>query len=92
MFGIIEKDVQVGVNPDMDPRKSHGSAKVFDSKGTATPVFFTVDHPKRLRRPTTDQVRDIFKQFGQLGVFPSSIVIATGKRRHMVFRRDGIQV
>jgi hypothetical protein len=90
MFGIIDKDVQVGVNLHMDPSKSHGAAKITASNGRVDAIFFQVDYPKRLRHPTTDQVRDIFKQFGQLGFFPDTIIIATGKRASRVFKRSSV--
>jgi hypothetical protein len=90
VFEFIEKDVRVGVNPQMDPTKSHGAAKVVDRSGRVDSVFFQVDHPKRLRNPTNDQVRDIFKQFGQLGMFPDVIIIAQGQRGARAFKRSAV--
>lgn len=78
--------IQVAVNEAMDPKQSHGSASVVDNQGRHRSVPFQVDHPTRIKRPTPDQVSDLFKQFDQLGFRAETVFIGRGTAKRS-FRR-----
>jgi hypothetical protein len=79
--------IQVAVNEAMDPKQAHGSASVVDPQGRHRSVPFQVDRPARIKRPTPDQVTDLFKQFDQLGFHAETVFIGRGTAKR-TFRRS----
>lgn len=77
---------QLAVNEDMDTKQAHGIAKVQDESGFVRTVPFQVDHPNRIKNPTPDQVKSLFKQFDQLGYKPVTVIVGRGTTQRS-FRR-----
>ncbi|WP_144106587.1 hypothetical protein [Paraburkholderia sp. BCC1886] len=78
--GFINRDVHVGICPDMDPKKSHGSITVKRPGGAVEIVHFTVDRPNILKRPTLNVISDMYEQFKCLGFLPEAIEVRLGKQ------------
>jgi hypothetical protein len=81
---------QVAVNESMDPKQAHGAASVVDAQGRHRNVPFQVDRPSRIKRPTPDQVSDLFKQFDQLGFRAETVFIGRGTAKR-TFRRAAVR-
>lgn len=83
----VDTTVQLGVNPQMDPRQAHGSASYRAGDGQMRTLLFQVDHPKRLKHPTDDTIQDMLGQLERLGYTVNALTIAIGRRANKVFRR-----
>lgn len=83
-FGLIEKDVQVGINPNhtIPVHERHGTVVVNQSKG-AVKLPYTVDYPSRLKRPSQDTIIGMFNQFFRLGLNVQDLEIAVGRKRRV---------
>jgi hypothetical protein len=88
ILGLIEKTVQVGVNTMTGQKQRHGVATL----ATGRKLPFTVDHPERLKRPSTNAVSNIFDQFKRLSHPALSIEISVGNARKVYRMEDGTAV
>jgi hypothetical protein len=86
ILGHRDDRFQVAVNEAMDPKQAHGSANVVDHTGRHRTLPFQVDYPSRIKRPTTDQVKDLFTQLNMLGYNAETVFIGKGHTKRS-FRR-----
>lgn len=87
IFGFIDKEVQLGFAPNMDPAKRHGMATVKTSRGV-TKLPFTVDKPHRLKRPSDWAIERMFRQVKALEHEPLAIEFVSGKNLR-VYKMQG---
>jgi hypothetical protein len=87
ILGHRDDRFQVAVNESMDPKQAHGSASVVDPQGHHRSLHFQVSHPTRIKRPTTDQVKDLFTQLNMLGYQAETVFIGKGHAKR-AFRRS----
>jgi hypothetical protein len=89
LLGFLDKNVQVGLNPDhlIPQHERHGTVVVRHGRQDVK-LPYTVDRPDRLKRPHVDAIKNMFQQFERLGHVVQAIEITVGKYRR-VYRMQG---
>lgn len=70
--------VNMGISPQMDRNKAHGTAWVKTVDGGIVKRHFLVDKPERLIRPRFFIVRDMFQQLAKMNMYPDTLEIKVG--------------
>lgn len=66
-FNIYTKEVNVFVVEDINPEFCSGLGHFIDRHGNVKKIYFGVDKPEKLKRPSMYAMKSIFVQLAKLG-------------------------
>lgn len=80
-MGFIERDVRIGIaSLELGAQNHHGSATI---PGNREKLPFSVDKPKRLKRPAVETIQSVFKQLTSLGYPALAVEFRVGRHRRV---------
>ena len=81
LMGLDDFPVQIGVNSLIEKEHAHGIIHSIDASGRTVHVNFVADKPRRLKRPSQEQIASLFDQARKLGFDPKHIELRVGRPR-----------
>ena len=90
-MGLNDFPIHIGVNPHLADEYADGTIHTETDTGQIHHVHFVADNPKRLRRPSAEQISSLFDQAKRLGYRPRHIETHVG-RRHRVYAEPNLSV
>lgn len=84
-MGLYEREVQLGVSPQMSKDLRHGVIH-YDTKYGVRHIGFLADNPQFLKRADPGCVDQAFRQLDRLGIPAMSIEVKIGRSVRMIAR------